>query len=139
MNVKIRATSTKDFDAVKNILEESNLLQPDFTEKRFSKMLAGKGNCCCVVVLDKKVVGTAFAFNDGAFIGYIRKVAVDINFRRKNIASMLVENVVKKFRAEKIGKVFVHIEKDNLPSLKLFDSIGFQIVKTHYLVDKSLV
>lgn len=139
MDVIIRETKIADFESIKNILEESELLQPDFSRQRLEKMLNGKGNCSCVAILDKKIVGTAFAFSDGAFIGYLRKLAVEKDSRRKNIATLLVKKILEKFHAEKIQKIFVHIEKDNDPSLKLFDSFGFRIAKNHYLVDKSLV
>ena len=85
--------------------------------------------------LDDKIIGNIFGTHDGAFIGYIYKVAVAKEYRRYGIAYKLINSVVNAFDNLGIDLKFCHIHNDNLASIKLFKKINFEIRDTHKLLD----
>lgn len=138
MNLKIivRATREEDFEAVAKILEAAKLKDTYFNQQTFKKMLERNRGYCFVAEYERKIVGTAFATHDGAFRGYIQKVATDRTLRRQKIASKLVRRILEEFEKLNIPLVFAHVEKNNNPSLELLKSLGFEIRDSHYLLDK---
>jgi|SRR3989344_813601 len=106
-----------------------------FTESRFRKMILRNKSFCFVAEADGLVVGNIFSMNDGAFIGYIGKICVDKDYRRHKIASELVKKVIEKFKKLGITLIFGHVVKENLPSMNMLKSLGFEIRDSHYLMD----
>ncbi|MDO8537794.1 MAG: GNAT family N-acetyltransferase [archaeon] len=53
---------------------------------------------CFVVEIGRVIVGSGFATHDGAFSGYIQKVAVGKPFRRQKIATQLIQKQKSNFK-----------------------------------------
>jgi len=136
MKITIRQTQESDYAAILKLLQDTKLCGTEFTEERFRNMLARNREFCYAAEAKGQIVGNVFGTHDGGFIASIRKVAVANQYRRKKIASDLVRKVVEKFDGIKIPLVYAHVEKTNNASLKMLDSLGFSIRKTHYLIDK---
>lgn len=81
-----------------------------------------------------KIIGMVCASENGVN-GHIFSLGVDAVYQRKGIGTRLVREAVKALRKRKISFIFGHVVKANMPSLKLLQSLGFGIRKTHYLVD----
>ena len=58
-------------------------------------------------------------------VGYIFYVAVAKPHRGTGVASLLVKDALDRFRAEGVLEVFASVEKENLPSERLFAAEGF--------------
>ncbi len=134
MNISIRETKEDDFSEISALLEQSKM-NAYFTENKFINMLSKNRRCCYVATEGDKIVGSIFGVNDGAFIGYIRKLVVSENHRRNGVASMLTKKVIAIFDEISIPLIFVHIEKENTPSISLFKSLGFGIKDSHYFME----
>ena len=134
MSISIRETKDEDFPQISILLKKSKM-DAYITEKKFSDMLIRNKGCCYVAVEEGNIVGSVFGVHDGAFIGYIRKLVVSENYRRKGIATMLAQKVIAEFDKVGIPLIFVHIEKENVPSIALFKSLGFGVKDSHYFME----
>ena len=78
---------------------------------------------------------------DGCIVGYIlfwllpgsvdiHNVAVHLNFRRRGLARLLLDQVLAQAKAQLSTRVTLEVRKSNLPAQKLYESIGFLITGT---------
>lgn len=136
MSINIRETIEEDFEDISALLKDANLRDHYFTRDRLRRMLERNPGLCYVAEDNGKVIGSVFATHDGAFRGHIQKVAVTIGYRRQGIASRLVQTIITKLEEAGIPLIFAHAEKDNLASIDLLHSLGFEIRNSHYLIDR---
>jgi ribosomal protein S18 acetylase RimI-like enzyme len=64
-------------------------------------------------------------------VGYVYYVAVAKSHRARGVASLLLKDALDLFKSRGDSEVFASVEKDNLPSEKLFVAEGF--VKTNLM------
>ena len=64
----------------------------------------------------------------GRAFGGVLWLAVRPEFRRRGVASALMEAAVEYLLNQGVNAVYVSTRKDNLPALKLFQSMGFRRV-----------
>lgn len=136
MTINIRETQEEDFEGISALLRNTNFADSYFSDDKFRRMLDKNRGYCYVAEDDGRIVGSAFATHDGAFRGYIQKVAVAEEYRRQGVASRLMETIIQRFEKAEIPLIFAHVEKDNKPSLELLKSLGFEIRDSHYLIDR---
>lgn len=97
------------------------------------KYLDRNPNCSFVALNHGKIVGAILSGHDGRR-GFINHLGVDINFRRKGIATRLLQNVEKNFECLGIKKEALFVLKDNASAQNFYESIGWKeetIVKTY--------
>ena len=135
MAVTIRETKIEDYAPIETLLEQAHLKDSYFDEVSFRRMLERNKGFCYVAELEGQVVGTLFGTHDGAFRGYIQKVAVNPDYRQHGIGSDLVRRTIEAFNEFPIPLIFAHIERTNIPSILLFRSLGFEIRDSHLLTD----
>jgi ribosomal protein S18 acetylase RimI-like enzyme len=75
--------------------------------------------------LNGRIVGTVLGTHDGRK-GWINRLAVDTEFRRKNIAKKLVSEAEKWFEESGLEVFACVIEGDNTPSMELFKKLGYE-------------
>jgi len=136
MAIKIRETREEDFEGIASLLKDTKLADPYFSEEKFRKFLGRNRGYCHVAEDGVKIVGSIFATHDGAFRGYIQKLAVTEEYRRRGVASRLMEITIRRLEETEIPLIFTHVEKGNKPSIELLTSLGFEIRNSHYLVDR---
>jgi ribosomal protein S18 acetylase RimI-like enzyme len=66
----------------------------------------------------------------GPGVAYVYYLAVAKAHRRKGVARSLLNDALRRFRAEGISEVFTSVEEDNTPSAELFATEGF--TRTHF-------
>lgn len=132
MKLTIRKTVRSDFDAVKNILEESGLACPELNRETLAKGLVRNNGFYWVAEVNGVVVGTVFGFHDGWQCGCIYKLAVRAEHRNKGIGTQLIEQVRQEFNKAGIRWAFGIIRKTNTQSLNIFESIGLHSSENHY-------
>ena len=136
MEVKIRETKETDFEEISNLLKDTGLKDEYFTKEKFDKMLERNKAYCYVAEYNRKIIGSAFAMHDGAFRGYIQKIAVSRGYRRNGVAKSLIKTIIDKLEEIEIPLIFALTEKNNKPSVELLESLGFEVRYSHYLIDK---
>jgi ribosomal protein S18 acetylase RimI-like enzyme len=126
--VLIRQFKHDDYDRIIRLWSSANLpIRPKGRDsyEKIKAQIRGGSTILLVAESNGKVVGTVLGTHDGRK-GWINRLAVDTEFRRKNIAKQLVSQAEKWF--EEIGlEVFACvIEGNNIPSIELFKKLGYE-------------
>ena len=83
-----------------------------------------------------KVIGYAFA-RVAADEMEILNLAVGISWRRRGVATALLQKVIESARDSKVKKVFLDVRSSNVPARKLYDKLNFEVcaVRRRYYTD----
>lgn len=123
--VLIRPAREEDLPAIRALLKESfseiyaHYAFPTF--RALDKVLAAEAT-------DGKLVGV---INWREFdvpedrVGYVFWLAIATNARRKGLGERLSREVLSRFEAEGIVRVYMSLEKDNQASRALYEKLGF--------------
>ncbi len=71
--------------------------------------------------------------------GEIANIAVNPEYRRRGIASMLIEHIIRYCSKNNISKLKLEVRESNAPALKLYEKFGFFQVgtrKNYYIKPK---
>lgn len=133
--IKIRETNATDAEGVAQLLKENDLLKKSFPVSKVRTIILHNRGLCFVALEDRKVVGSVFGNHDGALTGHIHKLVTHAGFRRKKVASKLVQKAVQRMKKDGITLIFCHVKRKNSPSIQTLEANGFAKRKTHYLMD----
>lgn len=59
----------------------------------------------------------------------ISSIATDSNFRGKGFAERLLKGSIEEMKVNGISSVLLYVNIDNLPAIKLYEKIGFRVIK----------
>ncbi len=133
MPTTIRKTKESDFPAITKLLEDPNIAGRA-TRKQFQRMLRKNEGLFFVAESDEKVIATIFGMHDGGYAGYIYKLAVAKDYRRKGIATLLLRKVIEQFKKAEIPVALALTGKTNKAAQKLLGSLGFSERRTAVLM-----
>jgi len=127
-HILIRQLKSEDYDSVISLWNSANLpVRPKGRDsyKKINEQIRSNNTILLVAELNKNIVGTILGTHDGRK-GWINRLAVDAEFRRKNIAKRLVSEIERRF--EKIGLEVVAclIEGRNTVSVEVFKKLGYE-------------
>lgn len=133
-DIFIRQFSQKDYDKIIELWRNANL--PFRSEGRdssakISEQIKNVTTIILVAEFNGKIVGTVLGTHDGRK-GWINRLAVDTEFRRKNVAKRLVAELESRF--EKIGLEVVAclIEGKNIASMEVFKKLEYEELDVKY-------
>lgn len=126
--ITLRDMRPEDYDAVIALWEAAGLpFKPQGRDSReaIEHQLTLPTAIYLVAEFDGKIVGSVLGTHDGRK-GWINRVAVHPEYRRKGIARQLVEAVER--RCLKLGiKIFAALIEDwNETSMRVFERLGYQ-------------
>lgn len=125
--VNIRLFEINDYDEVYDLWKSTagmGLRSQDDSLEGIEKFLARNPNTNYVAVRNDKIVGVIMAGNDGRR-GYIYHLAVKESYRRKKIASKLVNKCLESLKREGINKAALVVFNDNEIGNAFWHSLGF--------------
>lgn len=96
----------------------------DDSEQGISRFLERNPDTCFVALQDEKVVGVIMAGSDGRR-GYIYHTAVNPQYRKRGIATALVETVMQAMKNIGINKVALVVFEHNEGGNKFWERLGF--------------
>lgn len=96
----------------------------DDSEQGINKFLQRNPDTCFVALQDEKVVGVIMAGSDGRR-GYIYHTAVNPLYRKRGIATALVETVMQAMKNIGINKVALVVFEHNEDGNKFWERLGF--------------
>lgn len=67
-------------------------------------------------------------------MGNILWLAIHPKFRRKGIASSLIDHSIEYFKKYKVNIIYVSVKRDNISALNLFQRKGFRKINFHKLI-----
>ncbi len=133
-----RRLTIEDYDAVIALWQRSGLtsLRPAGRDSReaFAKQLAG-GQIAIGLEEADRLIGVVVATHDTRK-GWINRLAIDPDFRRRGYAQRLVEAAEAALRESGLTLIAALIEDDNDASLALFKRLGYAVHTDIYYVSK---
>lgn len=60
-------------------------------------------------------------------IGYVKRVVVHPDFRKQGLARLLMEHIINFARERKLDALELHVWEENIPAIRLYESLGFQV------------
>ncbi len=126
MDLKFREMTVEDLDAVYRINTQSfttDAWSRNALEREFKLPYSHR----IVVEAEGQVVGYAFVWliKEEAFI---MTLAVSPEWRRKGIGRWLLKRIVETFK-DKAEVISLDVRKSNIPAIRLYRSMGFEVVK----------
>ena len=159
MNIEIREIEPNEYGELENFLYEAIYI-PDNVPKPPRKIIerpelqvyikdfgTRSADCCFVADHDGKIVGACWAriMNDyGHIDDETPSLALSVlkNFRRRGIATALLEKILAQLAKENFKRVSLSVQKENSPAVKLYKKMHFDIISEHdgeYLMAKNLL
>ncbi len=95
------------------------------TKENISKQLEFSSNSFILAELQGKIIGSVIASHNGRK-GWINRLAVHPKYRHQGIAKKLIKKAEEFLKQEGIGIFAALVESWNIPSKKLFETIGYK-------------
>ncbi len=136
----IRKFNLPDYDILIDLWNQAKLpfkpLGRDSKESITEELSRG---CASILIAEQNniAIGTVFATHDGRK-GWINRLAVVPEFRKKGIGRLLVEKAEKILNDKGIGIIACLIEEYNQTSFETFQKLGYvKFEGIHYLTKRS--
>lgn len=103
---------------------EKKYIPGGWSENAFSEWLENNNTVIIKAVLNDKIVG----FANGSWVmdeGELLNIAVDENFRKRGIASLLLEFLEKYFMEKNVEKIFLEVREKNFSAIKFYEKHSF--------------
>ncbi len=126
--VSIRKLDIADYDTLCNLWQESGLsYRPNGRDTRQNIALQIEGDCSIYLVAEdkKRMIGAILATHDGRK-GWLNRLAVSPDYRKRGIARMLVQEAEKQLLSRGIEIFACQIEDWNQTSMNVFDHLGYK-------------
>jgi len=127
-NVAVRKFRMKDYDALIALWDDSRLsYKPQGRDRRdkIEREIKGPNAIFLVAEIDGQLIGSIFATHDGRK-GWVNRLAVSPAFRRRGIATRLVEEAESRLFNLEIEIVACLIEDWNVSSAQFFERLGYR-------------
>ena len=128
MEIHIREYRIEDYDDLINLWKEADLVhRPKGRDRRdkIEKELRQDTSIFLVAELNGDLIGSVFGSHDGRK-GWINRLAVNPDFRKKDIARKLVYEAEKRLDELGIDIIACLIEGWNKESMKVFEKLGYE-------------
>jgi len=141
MSIRIRSANEKDVQTLVFLAEEFIPGETD-DEKRIEvlkKALANPDYELLVAEIEERLVGfidqwIIYDFTHGAKLSYIHNLYVSSKHRRKGVASVLLQKVIKNARNMGVAEIHVTTRFDNKLAINLYKKHG--LMKEHLQLEK---
>ena len=117
-----------DYDEIHQIWSNTNgmtLRAIDDSKEGIERFLKRNPNNNFICRINGNIVGGILCGHDGRK-GFIYHVVVKENYRDRGIAKKLVGHVIKSLKEEKITKISVLVNSDNISGNDFWESLGFE-------------
>lgn len=125
MEIIINEMTLIDFEQIKDILIT------DFDDFWSSEILANEikklNSKYIVAKIEDEIVGFA-GINYNYDYVEIMNIVCRKNYRRKGIASVLLEKLILNSKEFNVSKIGLEVSEENIPAIKLYEKIGFKEV-----------
>ena len=123
----IRIATELDLQELMQI--ENECFSRPYSSESFLQDLSGDKVKVFVKIQNKKIVGfiSLYIFLDEA---NLQQIAVLEDFRRKGIASELIEYSVEYLKQNKVKKFYLEVNETNFVAIKTYEKFGFKQVVT---------
>jgi len=96
------------------------------TRDEIERMLQRNPNLFLIGKVDNKVIGVVMGGFDGRR-GYVHHLAIDPDYQRIGFGTMIMDDLIKRFRKISVHKVHLFIEKYNKELVEFYMNLGWEI------------
>jgi ribosomal-protein-alanine N-acetyltransferase len=121
--IKLRRIQPDDIRAVMEI-EQTSFTSP-WSELSFLNEMYNSDALSKVALVENKVIGyicTRYVLNEG----HILNLAVHIDFRRRGIATKLMNTVLEELKGKGCNLLYLEVRVSNLDAIKFYERFGFK-------------
>ena len=136
-DLSIRRASAEDLETIHKI-EKECFLSEAFTKEQIEYFLAAPNVINLIAELNGKPVGFvtgALEKYEGEVVGHIYSVDVLEKYRRRGVASRLIEELEKAFAQEGVRTCYLEVKVDNIAARSLYEKLGyraFEVLLNYY-------
>lgn len=126
-NIDFRPLQTGDFEQIIDLWKRTpgvGLSSSD-NPRAFTRFIDRNPLMSFAAIFNSEIIGTIMSGHDGRR-GYIYHLAVDPDYRRKHIATELVNRALDALRDEGIEKVTLFVLADNEPGILFWGKSGWR-------------
>ena len=130
MEVKIETATITLLDKLFKI-EEQCFDQEAFTKRQISYLLTDYNTIALVAKTDSDIAGfiiTQVEVEENTEFGHIITINVPPNYRRKGIATKLLQEIEALLKQKGISECRLEVREDNSQAIKLYQSLGYQTI-----------
>lgn len=130
MELKIETASPKLLDKLFEI-EEQCFDQEAFTKRQIAYLLTDYNTIALVAKTNNDIAGfiiTQIEIENNTLFGHIITINVASTYRRRGIASKMLEETEIILKQKGIGECHLEVREDNSAALKLYQNSGYQKV-----------
>jgi len=134
-DILIRQFSQKDYEKVIHLWRDTNLplrLEGRDSSEKIEAQIKNGTSIILVAESNGKVVGSVLGTHDGRK-GWVNRLAVDTEYRKKNIARSLVTELEHRFEQIGLDVIACLIEGQNTISTEVFKRLGYEEWNVKYL------
>ncbi len=136
--MEFRYLKIEDYDEITGLWKRAGLkFKPEGRDSKneIKKQLKRYPDMFLGAYEDGKLIGIALLTDDGRK-GWINRLAVDPEYRRKGVAQKIILRAEEHFRNKGINLFAALIEDWNIPSMNLFQKVGYKFHKDIYYFTK---
>jgi len=111
------------------------------TQDEIAKILKRNSDLFLIGKEDGKVIAVVMGAFDGRR-GYVHHLAIDPDYQKKWYGKMMMDELIERFRKEKVHKVHLFIEKHNKEVVNFYKKLGWDIrddlIMMSFIPDRSI-
>ena len=128
MELKIETTSIKQLDELFRI-EEDCFDQEAFTKQQIAYLLSDFNTVALIAKTNVDIAGFVIAqieVEENAEYGHIVTINVAPKFRRKGVATKLLQEIENFLKQRSINQIRLEVREDNNAALKLYNKLDYK-------------
>lgn len=136
MNIEIKKMNKSDLEEIKETLETKF---DDFWNYNILKEeLSSDNSKYIVAILNKEIIGFAgikFALDQADIMNVVTRK----DYRNKGVGTILLNELISICKEFKVNFIFLEVNEENKPAIKLYEKVGFENVgiRKNYYKDKN--
>ena len=125
--MKIEKFTMESYENIVDLWRKSSIsVGSTDTRDEIERMLQRNPNLFLIGKVDNKVIGVVMGGFDGRR-GYVHHLAIDPEYQRIGFGTMIMDDLIKRFRKIGVHKVHLFIEKYNKELVEFYMNLGWEI------------
>ncbi len=130
MEIRIETASIKQLDKLYAI-EEQCFNEEAFSRQQIAYLLTDYNTIALAAKSNADIAGFIIAqidMEDSAEFGHIITLNIPSNFRKKGVATKLLQEIQELLKQRGISECRLEVREDNHPAIKLYQKLGYQTI-----------
>jgi len=126
--LSIRDATSEDLREIQKIERKS--FKDPYPSFYMRALLEGLADIFLVAEIEDKIIGYVIARVEFGYVGHIISIAVDPEWRRRGVGTLLMIKVMERLKRYGCESVYLEVRTSNEPAIRMYEKLGFRIEKT---------